>query len=207
MQYCLVVNGNIGAPAALPRDYRNISNFYALPPADLARYNWYPFNPATKPTINEQTQKAVETLTFDAQQGKVNQSWQVVTLTAEERTNYLRSIRPQFQDLLESHMNREVSYRDYASVDTAIGRWTNSRKPAWKAEAVAVQSFIEDCYDVAYAIENEVKAGTRPIPTPEQFLAALPRLGWAPPAPPNGNGTISGNGTSGGGGSGNGPLR
>jgi hypothetical protein len=193
--YCLVVNGNIGAPANLPRDYRNISNFYALPPSELAKYNWYPFNPATKPTINEQTQKAVETLTFDAQQGKVNQSWQVVSLTQQEQLSYLRSIRPVFAKYLRDYLDKSVAPRDYDNIDTA-GDWTDDSDAAWAAESKQAREFRSACYKTSYQIENDVVSGVRPVPTLQQFEDAMPRLGWGypppPPAPPNGNGTANG---------------
>ena len=45
----------------------------------------------------------------------------------------------------------------------------------YTAQVVAVH----DGNDAAYQLENAVLAGTTPVPTREEFIAALPVLGWA----------------------------
>lgn len=188
--YCLFVNGSIGAPAALPRDYRNISNFYTLPPSELAKYNWYPFNPATKPTINEQTQKAVETLTFDAQRGQVNQSWQVVSLTQQEQIAFATARLQAIGQAISPYLDSQVANRQYDSIISATS-WNLSSITIYKQEGAEATAFRDTCWSEFNNLVAGVQAGTTPLPTVNGFLASLPKL-WTPPAPPNGNGTANG---------------
>jgi len=191
--YCLVVNGSIGAPASLPRDYRNISNFYTLPPAELARYGWYPFNSATKPTINEQTQKAVETLTFDAQRGQVNQSWQVVNLTQAEQIAFATARLTAIGQAITPYINSQVANKSYESHVSARAVAT-SADPEWAKDGREATAYYDAIWSIFKSLQAGVQAGTMPLPTVEQFISSLPKL-WtppAPPAPPNGNGTANG---------------
>lgn len=191
--YCLVVNGSIGAPASLPRDYRNISNFYSLPPSELAKYNWYPFNPAAKPTINEQTQKAVETLTFDAQQGKVNQSWQVVNLTQAEQIAFATARLTAIGQAITPYINSQVANKSYESHVSARAV-ASSADSEWAKDGREATAYYDAIWSIFKSLQAGVQAGTMPLPTVEQFISSLPKL-WtpsAPPAPPNGNGTANG---------------
>jgi hypothetical protein len=47
MQYCQVTNNTPGPPGNLPQNWQNVSNFNLLPVSELAKYGFYPFNPAT----------------------------------------------------------------------------------------------------------------------------------------------------------------
>jgi hypothetical protein len=189
--YCLVVNGNIGAPASLPRDYRNISNFYALPPADLARYNWYPFNPATPPTFTESTQKLVESLTFTGTQ--VNQSWQVVSLTQQEQIAFATARLTAIGQAITPYINSQVANKSYESHVSARAV-ASSADPEWAKDGREATAYYDAIWSIFRSLQAGVQAGTMPLPTVEQFISSLPKL-WtppAPPAPPNGNGTANG---------------
>ena len=188
MQYCLIQNDIIGRPQALPRNWGNISNFYLLAPEIVATYGWFPCQTSEKPAYDESAQRLVESLQLV--DGVVVQSWQVVDLTPEERMQYLISIRPQFKQYLDDHMNAEVAYRDYDNITSAC-TWKDATDPVWATESREADAFRELCYKVSYQIENAVVTGQQPVPTREQFIAQLPRLGWAPPD----NGNLPSNGT------------
>ena len=190
--YCLVVNGSIGAPAALPRDYQGVSNFYTLPPTDLARYNWYPFNPATPPAFTESTQKLVESLTFtDAQ---VNQSWQVVNLTQEEQIAFATARLQAIGQAISPYLDSQVANRQYDSIISATS-WNLSNITIYKQEGAEATAFRDTCWGEFNNLVAGVQAGTTPLPTVNGFLASLPKL-WAPPAPPPDPGNGTSNGTS-----------
>jgi len=180
MRYCLITDNIPGSPQDLPQTWENISNFYALPHAELATYSWYPCVEIDPPAYDLSTQKLIVSRTFDGTQ--VVQSWNIVTMSAGERLIFLRSIRPMFAQYLEEHMTQQVSYRDYDNIDSAISRYQGCKIPDWSAESKEAQDFLCDCYAIAYQLENDVLAGIKPIPTREEFIAALPLLGWGPPA-------------------------
>lgn len=188
--YSLVQNNIPGPPNPLPRNWQNISNFYLLDPDILASYGFYPCYTSERPAFDPSTHKLVEALTLG--DAEVFQTWHVQALTADEQLQYLRSIRPQFKQYLDDHMNAEVAFRDYDNITTAC-TWKDASDPQWAAESQQAAAFREQCFKVSYQIENGVVSGLTAVPTREEFIAQLPRLGWAPPAPPdNGNGTANG---------------
>lgn len=189
MQYCQVINTNPQSPQSLPVTWANVSNFNCLPPADVARYNWFPFVEAVRPAYNPASQKLVQELHFDGEQ--VNQLWTVANLSDAEKMDYLRSQRAILKSFLDRYMDSQVAPKDYDSVLTAC-TWINATTPEWASDARAASAFREECFKRAYQIESDVLAGLRPVPTEAEFQAAMTVL-WAPPN--TGNGTFSGNGT------------
>jgi hypothetical protein len=191
-QYCLVINGSIGAPASLPRDYQGVSNFYTLPPTDLARYGWYPFNSATPPSFTESTQKLVESLTFTGTQ--VNQSWQVVNLTQDEQIAFATARLQAIGQAISPYLDSQVANRQYDSIISATS-WNLSNITIYKQEGAEATAFRDTCWSQFNNLVAGVQAGTTPLPTVNGFLASLPKL-WAPPAPPPDPGNGTSNGTS-----------
>ena len=191
MQYCKVQNNTPQPPQSLPAAFANVSNFPGLSAAELAGYGFYPFVPSVQPNCNPATQKLVRDLQFTGT--VVNEIWTVVTLTPEEQNAYLRSVRVDFARFLKEHLDAEVKCRDYDDIGSACS-WKDSTDPKWAAESQQAASFREASYKAAYQIENAVLAGTMTIPTREQFLIAMPKLGWCPSVTPpdNGNGTSNG---------------
>lgn len=83
-----------------------------------------------------------------------------------------------FEDGVEAWMNTVVAERQYDSLDTCIGRYTDSPNPKYAQEAKAVKDWNTAVWDKCWDILAEVKAGTRPIPTLEEVIAELPVLVW-----------------------------
>lgn len=55
----------------------------------------------------------------------------------------------------------------------------------FQAEGVAFAAWMDQCNMVGYTIMQEVKAGTRPVPSEEELIAAMPVIEWPPsPIPP-----------------------
>ena len=46
------------------------------------------------------------------------------------------------------------------------------------AEGIAFATWMDNCYMTGQTIMAEVQAGTRPLPTVEEFIAALPEMVW-----------------------------
>lgn len=187
-QYCYIDENGISQPQSLPRNWRNISNFNALEPAKLAEYGWFQFVPAIQPVFDPASQRVESQLHFDGV--TVSQSWTVVALTQAEQVAYFQAIRPLFGGYLKEHMQLQVAFRGYDNIETACS-WLASSVPQWVQDSQEANAFRDACYKVSEQIEDDVLAGTRTVPTREEFIAALPLLGWEPTPPPdNGNGTI-----------------
>jgi len=190
-QYCLVINGNIGAPASLPRDYQNVSNFYLLPQSELAKYGWFPFMSTAKPIYNEQTHKLVETLAFTGV--IVMQSWSIVQMTQAEQIAFATARLQAIGQAISPYLDSQVANRQYDSIISATS-WNLSNITVYKQEGAEATAFRDTCWNQFNNLVAGVQAGAMPLPTVEQFISSLPRL-WTPPAPPpNSNGTNNGTG-------------
>lgn len=194
--YCYVKDGGIGSPTNLPATFENVSNFYLLPPSELAKHGWYPFNPATPPTYTESTQKRVETLTFTG--SAVDQSWQVVNLTQAEQIAFATARLQAIGQAISPYLDSQVANRQYDSIISATS-WNLSNITVYKQEGAEATAFRDTCWNLFDNLVAGVQAGTTSLPTVDGFISSLPKL-WTPPAPPNpGNGTSNGtsNGTQG----------
>ena len=188
--YCYVKDGGIGAPANLPQNYDNISNFYLLPASEVAKYGFYPYNPATPPAYNESTQKLVETLTFTGT--AVNQTWQVVNLTQQEQIAFATARLQAIGQAITPFLDASVGRKQYDTIVSATS-WNLSNITIYKTEGQQATAYRDQVWQDFGNLVAGVQAGTTPLPTVEGWLASLPPLWPAPPPPPDpGNGTSNG---------------
>lgn len=187
MQYCYVQNNIPGPPQELPQNWGNVSNFNLLPPAALAAKSWYPFNPATPPAFNESTQKRVETLTFTGT--VVNQTWQVVNLTTQERIDFATARLQAIGQAITPFLDASVGRKQYDTIVSATS-WNLSNITIYKAEGQEATAYRDQVWQSFGNLVAGVQAGNMPLPTVEGWLASLPPL-W-PASPPNNNGTANG---------------
>lgn len=171
--YCQVINGIPQPPQSLPMTFGNVSNFQLLPPAELAKYGWYPFNPATPPAFTESTQKLVESLTFTG--FEVNQSWQVVNLTQQEQIAFATARLQAIGQAISPYLDSQVANRQYDSIISATS-WNLSNITIYKQEGAEATAFRDTCWNEFNNLVAGVQAGTTPLPTVNGFLVSLPRL-------------------------------
>lgn len=190
MQYCYVQNNIPGPPQELPQNWGNVSNFNLLPPAALAARGWYPFNPATPPTFTESTQKLVESRIFTG--SAVNQTWQVVNLTQQERIDFATARLQAIGQAITPFLDASVNRKQYDTIVSATS-WNLSNITIYKAEGIEATAYRDQVWQQFNNLVAGVQAGTTPLPTVEGWFASLPPL-WPPPPPPPdpGNGTSNG---------------
>ena len=189
MPYCQIINGTIGDPQSLPLNWQNVSNFYLLPSVELAKFGWYPFNPATPPTYTETTQKLVESRTFTG--SAVNQSWQVVNLTQQEQIAFATARLTEIGNQITPFLDGQVSAKQYDNIVSATS-WNLSNITIYKQEGQQATAYRDEIWQLFNNLVSGVQAGTTPVPTSAGWFASLPPL-WQ-----------SSNGTSNG--TGNGPI-
>lgn len=102
--------------------------------------------------------------------------YEVVAIPAHIPTE--EEIRRLLTDGVENWMNSIVQERNYDNITTCIGRYFNSPVEKFRLEAQAVNDWVSAVWVKCYAILDEVKAGTRPIPTLEEVISELPQLDW-----------------------------
>ncbi len=86
-------------------------------------------------------------------------------------------ILKQFMEQIESWLDQVAAERGYKSMERLVG-YVGDPVPLWDAEGQAGLTFRSAVWVKAIEIENEVLAGTRPIPTIEEGLAEMPQIEW-----------------------------
>lgn len=83
----------------------------------------------------------------------------------------------QFEAALDNHLDSVARERKYDDRKSAALRSGMIGSP-FHAEGLRFGVWMDSCNLFAYQYLEEVKAGTREMPTVEQFIAALPQFSW-----------------------------
>lgn len=77
---------------------------------------------------------------------------------------------------LDEHIDSVAKFKGYDSRITCALRagYVNP----WQQEGIAFGTWMDACYAMAYQIQADVLAGTRPTPTAEQLIAEMPVMVW-----------------------------
>ena len=84
--------------------------------------------------------------------------------------------RQELEDALDAYIDSVAKAKGYDSRITAALR--ASYPNPWQAEGIAFGTWMDSCYSTALTIMAEVQAGTRPIPTKDELIAAMPTMVW-----------------------------
>lgn len=90
---------------------------------------------------------------------------------------YQAEIQKMLTDGVQNYMDTAAQTRGYDNIHTACS-YANSTDEIFKAEGTACLAWRDSVWRTCYNILDEVKAGTRPIPTLEEVIAELPKLVW-----------------------------
>ena len=107
----------------------------------------------------------------EVSQGIVDEA-QVLLAEAEKK-----ALQVEYTNALETYMDSKAQERGYDTRYTASLR-VNSTVEKFRLEGQAYIDWMDNCYALGYQIMDEVQAGTRPLPSVEEFLAELPELVW-----------------------------
>ena len=161
-----IVEKNISAKQAR----RNQLNF---PPAAKATdddYRAIGYWPQTgiRPEYSRETQTlSGPKYVIDSDTQTVNLIWTVTDISAEDiAARVQRKTTTAIQDMLD----RQAQEYRYDNIHTACG-WADKF-----ADALALREWGAACWQIAGQIEQDVIAGNRPLPTPEEVLAEMPEF-------------------------------
>ena len=105
----------------------------------------------------------------------IDDTWTIVAIPVHIPTE--EEIQKMLTDGVQAYMDSKVQERGYDNIHTACS-YANSTDEVFKAEGTACLAWRDSVWRKCYNILDEVKAGTRPIPTLEEVIAELPVLVW-----------------------------
>jgi len=79
--------------------------------------------------------------------------------------------------IVQAHLDATARLRRYDSIQTAV-TYRDDPNPVFSGEATALFEWRSAVWTTALALLAEVEAGERPVPTPEDLIAALPAMVW-----------------------------
>lgn len=77
---------------------------------------------------------------------------------------------------VQAELDRQAQAKGYDNIVSACSYAAQPSGAPFQAEGAAFLKWRSDVWSQAYATLAEVKAGTRPMPTPAESVAAMPRL-------------------------------
>lgn len=100
-----------------------------------------------------------------------------VTETPQSTEKQQERIKNYLKAVVQNWMDKTVQEREYDGVHTAC-LYVNSPIEKFQKEGQACLEWMSAVWVKCYAIQDEVLAGTREIPTEEELIAELPVLEW-----------------------------
>lgn len=82
----------------------------------------------------------------------------------------------EYDAAMEEFLYSERAGRGYTTREPTL--YIHSSNPRWKQDAEDWEAHIDEVMTYAQQLINEVKNGTRPQPTLEEFKAGIPRVLW-----------------------------
>ena len=122
-----------------------------------------------KPTYNYITEKAV----FTGEIVDSKKVYNVVQLEGDELTENITKYSKRLVMEVDAYMDFVISNKKGYETRDSIGKYLVVENPFYE-ECKKISLWISNCYLKLYAIEAEVKEGTRGIPTVNEVLNLLP---------------------------------
>ena len=77
--------------------------------------------------------------------------------------------------VVQEHLDAAARANGYDSILSAVS-YVGSGHPVYDAEGTAFKTWRSECWATSFTLLQEVQAGTRPMPSDSELLAALPPL-------------------------------
>lgn len=103
----------------------------------------------------------------------------VVITKAQQEAEYMakkmQDVAKAMENAIEAHINETVKAKGYNSQDS-IAKYLVVGNPFYD-ECTAISLWIGSVWVYSHQVQADVMAGTRPMPTIEELIAELPKLG------------------------------
>lgn len=149
-----------------------------IQPADLAPFGVLPVDEQPMPAYDPLQSRPVEFLAVQGE--RVVRGWTLRPATPEESAQAVADLVAVYDDALSAHFDAVARQRNYSGRNTAALR--AGYPGPFQAEGIAFAQWMDSCNLIGYQLLADVQAGTRALPTVEEFIASLPPISW-PPSP------------------------
>lgn len=179
--YLLIQNGEV---AAYPYSFEQLrrdnpgTSFPAQPsPAALSEWGVHPVTSIAMPASDPLTQTVVEDTPIQVD-GVWVQVWEVRAASAQEIAARQEAIRAKITAQVQQRLDDFAATRGYDDIVSACS-YATSQHAKYGPEGRYCVTAREETWDVMFAIEAQVVAGTRPMPTSyAEIEPELPVLAW-----------------------------
>jgi len=89
----------------------------------------------------------------------------------------LTSTRKVLADAMQAHLDQTAQERGYDGI-LSLCSYATSANARFGPEGQAGVTFRDAVWAFGYGLIDEIQAGTRPVPTAEELVAALPSIVW-----------------------------
>lgn len=167
MKFCIVKNGivtqTVGAEQ-LDWDSTHSCSASALTQAEQIAFGVFPITPSPQPTFDDMSQNCIEDIPILI--GNTwTQQWTVSQASTSEIQN--RAIIK-----VQDYMTQQAQISGYDDLVSACS-YTGAPNP-FQVESQSFVTWRGNCWQTCHTILAAVQAGTQPIPTAAQLIAALP---------------------------------
>lgn len=100
---------------------------------------------------------------------------EIAAVDAEYQVLVFDETKTTYEKALEEHLDKKANERGYTTIHTASLRAALVNSP-YHAEGVAYGTWMDTCNAKGYEVLDQVKAGTIPLPSIEDFILMLPVL-------------------------------
>jgi hypothetical protein len=81
------------------------------------------------------------------------------------------------EQIVQTYIDSKAQEHGYDNANSCIS-YLNSSIAAWKSDATAMNTWRDSVWDFCYTNQAAELAGTTPMPTAAQLIAALPAAPW-----------------------------
>lgn len=180
MLYAKIVDGAVAQYPFNANDVRRENPDVSFPEGPwperlLQDYGCYPIQVVERPTCDPILQVVLEE-TPEQVGGVWTQKWLVRDATPEEQQQATQTRIAEYERALDAHLDATAQTKRY---DNRITCAVRAGYPGpFQVEGQAFAQWMDQCNALGYQIMADVLAGTRPLPTVEEFLGELPAMVW-----------------------------
>lgn len=176
MKYIDIATGRYPVSSAAIREAFPSTSFPEhLDEADLSSFGFAPVRLSPRPVFDPMTHAVYEGEP-ELADGIYSQTWVIRAKTPEELSAAQTELLASYTSALDAHIDATAKADRWDNRITCVMRAGYPNQ--WQAKGIAFGTWMDTCYALAYQIMADVQAGTRALPTIQEFISEMPVMEW-----------------------------